>query len=75
MDITQVERGTNVKIINILGGRGIAQRLETMGIIPGRTIRKKSNAPMHGPVILETDTMQVAIGYGMAKKILVEPQQ
>lgn len=73
MDITQIDRNKDARVIEIQGGRRVAGRLEGMGIVPGRIIRKKSAAPMKGPIVLEIGTMQAAIGYGMAKKVMVEP--
>jgi ferrous iron transport protein A len=55
------------------GGWGLIRRLENMGIRPGVVITKKSNQFFHGPVIIEVGRTQLAIGYGMARKILVDP--
>ena len=54
------------------GGRGMVNRLAALGIRPGRRITKLSSGFMHGPVTIEIDRTQVAIGFGMAKKILIE---
>lgn len=47
-------------------------RLEAMGIRPGKRITKVSSMFGHGPVTISVDSMQIAIGFGMADKIIVE---
>ncbi|MBN2076949.1 MAG: ferrous iron transport protein A [Dehalococcoidales bacterium] len=61
------------KIIEIQGGQGLIARLSALGIIPGRNITKISAMLMRGPVTIKTGSTQVAIGHGMADKIIVEP--
>ncbi|MBN2534577.1 MAG: ferrous iron transport protein A [Spirochaetales bacterium] len=51
---------------------GLMQRLEAMGIRPGIIITKISNHFLRGPVIIEVGRTQLAIGYGMAARILVD---
>jgi len=64
--------GQSGRVMQIHGGKGIADRLYAMGITPGRRITKISSMFMRGPVTLRVGQMQVAIGYGMAGKIVVE---
>lgn len=63
------QRGT---VVQIVGGRGLVMRLEAMGIRPGKRITKVSSMFGHGPVTISVDSMQIAIGFGMADKIIVE---
>ncbi len=51
----------------------MVNRLNALGIIPGKKITKISAMLMQGPVTIEVDRAQVAIGFGMAKKIIVKP--
>ena len=68
-DLKPGERG---RIAQIDGGHGMVGRLAAMGIRPGRRITKLSSGFMRGPVTIEIDRTQVAIGFGMAKRIMVE---
>ncbi|MCJ7655900.1 MAG: ferrous iron transport protein A [Dehalococcoidia bacterium] len=68
----QMETGQTGTVIQILGGRGLTRRLEALGIRPGKKLTKISSALFRGPVTLRTNQTQVAIGFGMANKILVE---
>jgi ferrous iron transport protein A len=71
--VSKLKSGQSGKIIEIQGGQGLATRLSALGIIPGRKITKISDMLMRGPVTIKTGSTQVAIGHGMAKKIIVEP--
>jgi ferrous iron transport protein A len=64
-----VQTGT---VLRIDGGHGMAHRLSSLGIIPGKRITKISSMMMHGPVMIEVDRAQVALGFGMARHILVQ---
>ncbi|UCH51885.1 MAG: ferrous iron transport protein A [Chloroflexota bacterium] len=72
MTLGQMEAGQVGTVIQILGGRGLNQRLEALGIRPGKKVTKISSMLFRGPVTLRADHTQVAIGFGMANKILVE---
>ncbi|PIP49168.1 MAG: ferrous iron transport protein A [Chloroflexi bacterium CG23_combo_of_CG06-09_8_20_14_all_45_10] len=64
--------GQTGTVIGILGGRGLIQRLEALGIRPGKKVTKISSTLLRGPVTLTVDNAQVAIGFGMANRIIVE---
>jgi ferrous iron transport protein A len=72
ISLCQMHDGQSGRVIDIAGGRGITDRLNSIGIRPGKDIIKVSSAFMRGPVTIRVDRAQVAIGYGMAQKILVE---
>jgi len=58
--------------VQVQGGHGVVNRLSALGIIPGKRITKISSMLMRGPVIVEVDRTRVAIGFGMAARILVQ---
>ncbi len=70
--VAQMEAGQSGRIIDVAGGRGLVRRLEAMGIRPGKRITKISSMFMRGPVTIQINNAQVGIGFGMAKRILVE---
>ena len=53
-------------------GHGIAGKLEALGIRQGQEIKKISDQWMRGPVLLQHGHSQLALGFGMASKVLVE---
>ncbi|MEA3253550.1 MAG: FeoA family protein [Chloroflexota bacterium] len=58
-------------VVQIQGGPGMSNRLSSLGIRPGKRIRKVSSMLMRGPITIEIDRSQVAIGRGMANRIIV----
>jgi len=59
-------------VAHIEGGHGLVNRLNALGIRPGKKITKVSSMLMRGPVTIQLDSAQVAIGFGMANKIIVK---
>jgi ferrous iron transport protein A len=72
ISLRQMEAGQRGIIVGVLGGHGLQRRLEAMGVRPGRTITKVSGQAFRGPVMLRVDHTQIAIGFGMANKIVVD---
>ena len=81
--VCQMRPGQSGTIVQILEGyghqrgrghgcHGLAGRLQALGVRPGKRITKLSGMFMRGPVTLQVGQAQLAIGYGMAGKILVE---
>lgn len=58
-------------IVEIHGGHIMASRLSTLGLMVGAKIKKVSQHIMCGPVVVEIGRTQIAIGIGIAKKVLV----
>jgi ferrous iron transport protein A len=68
MMLSQVGIGEMARITAIEGGRGLRQKLYLRGLFEGKVVRVVSN---YGPVTVEVDRSVVAIGRGMARKIIV----
>ena len=60
------------KIVEIQGGHGMARRLETLGVRTGKEVKKLSGQLMRGPILIQAGNTQVGIGFGMARRVLVE---
>jgi len=73
MNLIQLDAGKMAVIKELQGGELVVHRLEAMGITPGSVIVKKGASIMRGPLVVQKGSFQMAIGYGMAKKIIVEP--
>lgn len=72
ISIHQMRSGQSGKVIQVSGGPGLVRRLNALGIRPGKRITKISSMFMRGPVTIQVDRTQAAIGHGMAAKIFVE---
>lgn len=75
IDLTQLQPGETGIVEEIQGGQGIRSKLQSMGVRPGKKITKVSSHFWHGPQTVEVDNMQIAMGFGMARRILVEVQR
>lgn len=71
LSLSDVPAGARVIISEIEGGHGLVRKLDAMGIMVGTVVTKVSAQWMRGPVLLRHGNTQVAIGFGMAKKVLV----
>jgi len=50
----------------------LIRRLDALGIRPGKQVTKVSSTLFHGPITLRVDSARVAVGFGMARRIIVE---
>lgn len=67
-----LKNGEKAKITAMPPGM-CGRRLEAIGLRAGKIVEKVSGMPFRGPITLDIDGRQVAIGHGAAGKILVEP--
>jgi len=70
--VSQMGAGQSGRVIQVAGGYGMANRLHSLGIRPGKRITKVSAMFMRGPVTIQVGQARVAIGFGMASRIVVE---
>lgn len=59
-------------ILYIEGGYHARAKLESLGIRPGKKIRKMSSQIFKGPVVIDIDGREIALGHGLARKILIK---
>lgn len=72
MTLDQIFENRKAKVIDIQGGHGIRQRLSQMGIHPGDIITILRFGALRGPILVEVHGSQVALGRGIASRIIVE---
>ncbi|PIV18008.1 MAG: ferrous iron transport protein A [Elusimicrobia bacterium CG03_land_8_20_14_0_80_50_18] len=73
-DLVSMEDGTGGIVSSLDGGEFFSEKMGNMGIVPGAAIKKITGHFMRGPVIVKVKDTEIAIGYGMSKKIIVEVQ-
>ena len=70
MPLPMASPGKRVKIVSLAGGRGMQERLISMGLGPGSEIEvMRKGAP--GPFIIAIKETRLAVGAGMAQRIMV----
>ncbi len=75
INLTQMSPGESGAVTEIQGGYGLMRKIQTMGIRPGKKITKVSSHFWRGPQTVQIDKVQFAIGFGMAKKILIQVER
>ena len=70
--LARMRAGQSGMVLRIEGGHGLVNRLNALGIVPGKRITKISSMLMRGPVTIEVNRAQIAVGLGMASRIIVE---
>ena len=71
MVLSMVDQGKEVTLAHINGGRGMRSKLYSMGLVPGAALTVLSRNG-GGPVMLRIKDSRMAIGQGVAQKIIVE---
>ena len=70
--LARMQTGQSGRVVQVQGGHGLINRLNALGIRPNKRITKVSSMLMRGPVTIQLDNIKIAIGFGMANKIIVE---
>ncbi len=72
MPLAMVSPGEEVRLVAINGGHRLRKRLADLGLNVGANVRVIQRDG-HGPLILAVRDSRLAMGIGMAHKILVLP--
>jgi ferrous iron transport protein A len=72
MTLLNAPQGEWLKIVALEGGKRLRARLTQYGLFPGDCLRVLRAAPLQGPLLVEVNGREIALGRGVAEKILVE---
>lgn len=75
VNLAQMKSGEKGTVKEIQGGHGLKSRAQALGIRKGKKISKLSSQVWRGPVTLRIDNLRIAVGYGMARKIIVAVEE
>jgi len=67
--LTDLGPGEIGVVVQVMGGHGLRQKLALRGIKEGSWLRMVSSS--RGPVVVESGESQIALGRGMAQKVIV----
>ena len=72
VSLTQMAPGQSGIVISLKGGHGMARRLATMGLRRGVAVTKTASQPFRGPVSVQVGNTEIALGFGLARRVMVE---
>jgi ferrous iron transport protein A len=75
ISLAQLRKGQSGRIIQVMGGYGMTRRLSALGIRPGKKLTKVSAMFMRGPITVRVGGGEIALGFGMASRIIVEVEE
>jgi len=73
--LTQMKVGSSGVVAGVDGGSQVTRRLEALGVRTGKRITKAGSHFWRGPVTVKVDNSVIAIGFGMAAKVLIEVEE
>lgn len=73
LQLTRAKTNSNLIFIRLEGGGGAMQRLTDMGLLPGERFKVLHNSGF-GPVTVLIKGAKVALGHGLASKIIVKEE-
>jgi len=73
--LTECNLGHRVKVVAIQAGKEATLNLNQMGIHVGDEINIIRKTSFHHPLIIEIHQNELAIGYGLAQKIIVSSEE
>lgn len=70
--LSEIENGKTCKVVECMGGLGMMNKLDSLGIRLGKEIVIINGSFLGGPSTVMAGSTRIAIGKNMAKKIVVE---
>ena len=74
ISLVQIKANELVKILEILGGSNLENKLLSMGVYKGKPVSKLSHIGLRGPVVIKAGRSILALGHSVAEKIIVEKE-
>jgi len=72
MPLSMMKNGEKACIKKILGGRTARGKLSGLGLVCGKEVKIHANSSGSGPLIIALGNNRIALGRGMANKIMVD---
>jgi len=72
ISLVQIKANELVKILEILGGSNLENKLLSMGVYKGKSVTKLSHIGLKGPVVIKTGRSILALGHSVAEKIIIQ---
>jgi ferrous iron transport protein A len=72
ISLSEMKSGQEGIVTEIIGGEDVVRRLDALGVRSGKIIKKISSSLRRGPLVFEVEKTQIAVGRGIAQKILIK---
>ncbi|MDD5634747.1 MAG: FeoA family protein [Candidatus Omnitrophica bacterium] len=72
ISLVQMKANHKGKVIEILGGTNLQERLMNMGVYVGKEVTKLSHIGLRGPIVIKSGRSNFALGHGVAAKVILE---
>lgn len=72
MHLLEVQNKKWVRVLRVDGDRALQNRLTQHGLYPGDHVRVLRVAPFDGPLLVEVNGREIAIGRDIAENIFIE---
>lgn len=75
LPLSALEKGQDAEVVELSGSPHFQSRVSAMGIRPGSLVQVlRWSGSRRGPVLVGCKSMRIAIGRGMADRIVVRPK-
>ena len=74
ISLIQIKANHKGKVVEILGGGNLQNKLMNMGVYKGKEVTKLSHIGLRGPVVVKAGRTILALGHGVATKIIIEAE-
>jgi Fe2+ transport system protein FeoA len=69
--LTLADPSHRLQCVAVLGGHGLRRHLAAMGLVPGVAVAVLNSTGPGGPVVIRIRDTRLALGRGMAQKVMV----
>ncbi len=70
--LDSIQPGQKARVVEVMGGWGLRQKLNELGIYPNQIVSVSNSSIWRGPLLVRIDSNEVALGRGVARKVVVE---
>lgn len=74
VSLIHLEAEKKGRIVEVTGGGALQHRLMSMGVYIDKEVQKLSHIGLRGPVVIKSGRSIIALGHGVAAKIIVESE-
>lgn len=71
--LADIKSGTRVTVVSLNGGDGFRDKVISLGLIPGTSLRVRYYS-RSGPLVVQMEGSRVALGRDLATRIMVVPE-